>query len=187
MLGKRGKEAVRPDCTASQPSVTEEMTDLGIKISIGCASKFLGPVTTTTVLAIIDMPGYKGVNMSGIDEFDSVITERIISGIEDYKDIVEDPGNLEINDREKPRELPYRRVDLKDDSEEPANTEENKELWRQGKEFVGEEHTQITVQAQVHRVDDAEKISQSSANSQHRSSWPQRQIAATAFAWISGN
>ena len=33
--------------------------------------------------------------------------------------------------------------------------EEIKELWRQGKEFIAEEHTQITVR--VHRVDDAER------------------------------
>ena len=38
---------------------------------------------------------------------------------------------------------------------EPTDTKEVKELWRQGKEFVGDEHTQITVQAQVHRMDDA--------------------------------
>ena len=68
---------MRPVCTTSQPTMTEEISDLDIKISMGCASKVLGPVTTT---------------------------------------------------------------DLKDESEEPTNTEEDKELWRQGKEFVAEEY-----------------------------------------------
>ena len=147
---------MKPVCTASQPPVTEEISDLDIKISIGCTSKVPGPVTTTTVLATIDMPGYKSVNMSGNEEFDSVNSDRIVDEI-GLEDIVKDLGNLEFGDREKPRELPYRRVDLKDDSEEPTNTEENKELWRQGKEFVAREHTQITVQALVHRADDAER------------------------------
>ena len=67
---------MRPVCTVSRPSVTEENSDLDIKISIGCTSRVPGPVTTTTtVLAMIDMPGYKGVNMSAIDEFDSVVSD----------------------------------------------------------------------------------------------------------------
>ena len=68
-----------------------------------------------------------------------------------------DLENFEVKGRKKPRELPFRPVDFKDDSEEPTNTDENKELWRQGKEFVAEENTRITVQAQVHRADDAER------------------------------
>ena len=76
---------MRPVFAAFQPSVTEEMSDLGIKISIRCASKVPGSLTTKTVLAKIDMPGYRGVKMYIIDKFDSVISERIISGIEDYK------------------------------------------------------------------------------------------------------
>ena len=107
---------MRPVCTASQPSVTEEIFDLDIKISIGCTSKVPGPVTTTTVLATIDMPGYKGVNMPGIEKFDSVISDRIVDEV-GLEDIVKDLGNLEVKDGEKPRELPYRRVDLKDNSE----------------------------------------------------------------------
>ena len=111
-----------------------------------------GPVTTTTtVLATIDMPEFRGVNMSGIDEFDSIVSDRIVDEI-GFKDL----GNLGIIDREKPRELLHRPVDFKDDGEEPMNTDENKELWRQGKEFVAEENTQITVQALVHRADDVE-------------------------------
>ena len=96
--------------------------------------------------------------MSTFDEFDSVISDRIVDEI-GFEDIEKDLRNLEVEDREKPfkPKLPYRRVDLKDDSEEPTNTEEKKELWRQGKEFVAEEHTQITVQALVHRTDDAER------------------------------
>ena len=146
---------MRPVCTDSQPSVTKEISDLGIRISIGCNSKVPGPVTTTTVLETIDMLVYKGMNMSGTDEFDSVVSDRIVDEI-GFEDVVMDLGNLEVKNREKPRELPYRRVDLKDDSEEPANTEENKELWRQSKKFVADEHTQITVQAQVDGVDGAE-------------------------------
>ena len=64
------KRLKRPVCTASRPSVTEEKSELDIKISIGCTSRVPGSVTTTNVLATIDMPGYKGVNMSAIDEFD---------------------------------------------------------------------------------------------------------------------
>ena len=94
--------------------------------------------------------------MSGIEEFDSVISDRIVDEI-GLEDIVKDVGNLEVEDREKPRVLPYKCLDLKDDSEEPTNTEENKELWRQRKEFVAEEYTQITVQALVHRADNAER------------------------------
>ena len=100
-----------------------------------------GPVKTTTVLATIDMPGYKGVNMSAIDEFNSVITDRSVDAIEGLEDNVRDLGNFEVEGREKPRELPYRRVDFKDDCEDPTNTDGNKELWRQGKEFVEEENT----------------------------------------------
>ena len=118
---------MRPVCTASQPILTEEKSDLDIKIIIGCASKVPGPVTTTTVLATIGMPGYKGVNMSAIDEFDLVISDRTVDTMEGLENI-EDPGNLEVKDREKPLELPYRRVDLKGDSEEPTNTDENKEV-----------------------------------------------------------
>ena len=40
---------------------------------------------------------------------------------------------------------------------QPTDTEENTALSRQGKEIVAEGHTQITVQAQVHRVDDVER------------------------------
>ena len=90
--------------------------------------------------------------MSAIDEFDSVVSDRIVDAIEGFVDNVKDFGNLEDKNREKPRELPCRHADFKDDSEEPANTEENMELWRQGKEFEEKEHTQITVQAQVHRT-----------------------------------
>ena len=79
--------------------------------------------------------------------------------MEDFKDIVKDLGNLEMKDSEEPRELPYNSIDLTDYSVEPMNTEEVKELWRQGKEFIAKEHTQIIVQAQVHRVDDAERPS----------------------------
>ena len=50
-------------------------------------------------------------------------------------------------------------MDFKDKGEKPTNTDEIKELWRQGKEFTAEEHTEITVRAQVHRVDDAEGFS----------------------------
>ena len=47
-------------------------------------------------------------------------------------DVIEkDFGNLEDKNREKPRELPYKPADRKDDSEEPTNTDENKVLWRQ--------------------------------------------------------
>ena len=99
---------MRPVCTASQPSVTEEISDLDIKISIGCASKVPGPVTTTTVLTTIDMPEFRGLNMSGIDEFDSVVSDRIVNKI-GFEDIVKDLGNLKFKNREKSRELPYRR------------------------------------------------------------------------------
>ena len=127
---------MRPVCTASQPSLTEENSDLDVKISIGCTSRVPGPVTTTTtVLATIDMPGYKGVNMSAIDEFDSVVSDRIVDEI-GFDNEEKDLGNFEVEDWEKPRELPYRCVDFKDDSEEPTNTDEDKELWRLGKEFV---------------------------------------------------
>ena len=116
---------MRPVCTASRPSVTEENSDLDIKISIGCASRVPGPVTTTTtVLATIDMPEFRGVNMSGIDEFDSIVSDRIVDEI-GFDDIEKDLGNLEVKGREKPRELPYRRVDFKDDSEKPTNTEKD--------------------------------------------------------------
>ena len=107
---------MRPICTASQPFVTEQNSDSGIKISIGCTFKVSGLVTSTAVLATIDMPGCKGVNMSGIDEFDSVVSDRIIDGIEGFKDIVKDLGNLDVKSREKPRELPYNSMDLTDDS-----------------------------------------------------------------------
>ena len=69
---------MRHVCTASHPSGTGENSDLGNKITIGCTSNVSGPVTTTTVLTTIDMPGYKDVNMSGIDEFDSVFSDRIV-------------------------------------------------------------------------------------------------------------
>ena len=85
-----------------------------------------------------------------------IVSDRIVDEI-GFEDNVRDLGNLEVKNRKKPCELPYRHVDSKDDSEETTNAEENKELWRQGKEFVADEHTQITVQAQVHRVNDAER------------------------------
>ena len=103
---------MRPVCTASHPSVTEEKSDLDIRISIGCASRVPGPViTTTTVLATIDMPEFRGVNMSGIDELDSIVSDRIVDEI-GFKDDVKDLGNLGIIDREKPRELPHRPADF---------------------------------------------------------------------------
>ena len=147
---------MRPVCTASHPSVTEGKSDLDIRISIGCASRVPVPLTITTVLATIDMPEFRGVNMSGIDEFDSLVSDRIVDEI-GFKGDVKDLGNLGIIDGEKPRELPHRPVDFENESSESSNTDENKELWRQGKEFVAEENTQITVQAQVHRADDAER------------------------------
>ena len=70
--------------------------------------------------------------MSGIDEFDSVIIDRFVDEI-GFKDDVKDLGNLGITDREKPCELPHRPVDFEDDSGEPTNTDEDKELWRQGR------------------------------------------------------
>ena len=73
---------MRPVCTASQPSVNEVKSDLGIKVSLGCTSKVWGPLTTTIVLATIDMPEYRGVNMSGIDEFNLVIKNRIVNDIQ---------------------------------------------------------------------------------------------------------
>ena len=103
------KEAVKPVCTASRPSVTEGKSDLDIKISIGCASRVSGPVTTTTVLATIDMPEFRDVNMSGINEFDSIVSDQTVDEI-GFKDDVKDLGNLGITDREKPRELPHRPV-----------------------------------------------------------------------------
>ena len=84
--------------------MTEEKSDLNIRISIGCASRVPGPVTTTTtVLATIDMPEFRGVNMSGIDEFDSIVSDRIVDEI-GFKDDIKDLGNLGIIDREKPRD-----------------------------------------------------------------------------------
>ena len=150
---------MRPVYTACQPSVTEGKSDLGVKVSFGCTSKVSSPVMTTIVLATIDMPGYRGMNMSGIVEFDSVVIDRIVNEIESSEYMVKDLGNLEVKNREKPRELPYNCMDLTDDSKEPTNTEQELELWRQGKEFPAEEYTQITVQTQVHRVDDAERSS----------------------------
>ena len=61
--------------------------------------------------------------MSGIDKFDSIVSDRIIDGI-GFEDNARDLGNLEVEDQQRPRELPYRRVDLKDSSEEPTNTKE---------------------------------------------------------------
>ena len=88
---------MRPVCTASQPPVTEVKFDLGIKVSLRCTSKVSSPVTTTTVLATIDMPEYKGVNMSGTEEFDLVINDRIpLNDTEGCKDIVRDLGNLKM-------------------------------------------------------------------------------------------
>ena len=82
--------------------MTEENSDLDIKITIGCTSGVPGPVTTTTtVLAKIEMPGYKGVNMSAIDEFDSVVSDRIVDAIEGFEDIGRNFGNLEDKNREK--------------------------------------------------------------------------------------
>ena len=42
-----------------------------------------------TVHATIDMPECRGMNIFGIDEFDSVISDRIVNVIEDCDDIVE--------------------------------------------------------------------------------------------------
>ena len=89
---------MRPVCTASQPSVTEEISDMGIKISIRCTSKVPGPLTTTTtVLATIDMPGYRGMNMSVIEKFYSVVSNRIVDEI-GFEDTVKDLGNLEVEE-----------------------------------------------------------------------------------------
>ena len=90
---------------------------------------------------------------------------------EGFEDIVKDLRNLYAKDRKKPRELPYNSMDFKDDSEEPTNTDELKKLWRQGEEFIAEEHIKITVQAQVHRVEDSER---SSSLKTGREDWTRR-------------
>ena len=72
----------------------------------------------------ISGPEYRGVNMSGIDEFDLVINDRIVNDIEDCEDIVRDLENSKMGNSEEPRELPYDSIDLADDSEESANTED---------------------------------------------------------------
>ena len=46
-----------------------------------------------TILPTIDMPEYRGVNISDIDEFDSVVSDRIFDEI-GFEDIVRDLGNL---------------------------------------------------------------------------------------------
>ena len=122
------KRSRKPVCTASQPSVTEEKSDKDIKVSFGCSSQVSGPVTTIAVYATIDMPEYRGVNMSGIDEFDSVISDQIVNDMEDVEEIVEDLGNLEMENSEEHRKLRYNEVDLKDDSMKPTNTEEVRKL-----------------------------------------------------------
>ena len=93
---------MRPVCTASQPSVSEKISHLDIKISIGWSSNVPDPVTTTTVLATIDMPEFRGVNMSGIDEFDSIVSDRIVDEI-GFECNVKDLRNFEVKDRKKPR------------------------------------------------------------------------------------
>ena len=96
------------------------------------------------------MPEHRSMNMSGIDDFDSVISDRTVNDMEDFKNIVDDLENLEIKNSYKPRELPHNSIDLIDDSVNPTNTEEVKRLWREGEKFIAKEHTQIIVQAQVH-------------------------------------
>ena len=84
-------------------------SDLVNKVSIVCISKVSGPVWTTTVLATIDMPEYRDVNISDIEEFDSVLSDRIIDEIEGFKNIVKDLGNLDVKIREKPRVYGFKR------------------------------------------------------------------------------
>ena len=72
---------MEPICTPSQPSSTEENSDKDIKISFVCTLEISEPVTTMTVHATIGMSENRVMNMSGIDDFDSVVTDRNVDNI----------------------------------------------------------------------------------------------------------
>ena len=57
---------------------------------------------STTVLATIDMLEYWSVNMYGIEEFDSVVSDPIVHAIEGFEYIDNDFGNLEVKNQEEP-------------------------------------------------------------------------------------